>query len=595
MKLPVASVLLAFTLNCETTSAFTVAENGKAKCVIIQSTNASAAERNAVKDLTNTLTQITGAQFEVVDRNPKFLERAIFVGASDRAQKATRVSLKKLEGEEIVVDVSKRRVVLAGGSPRGTLYAVSRFLQEECGVRWWTPWASRIPSHPKLVVKERTIDEKPAFEYREPYWTPAFNAQWAVRNFCNGQSHQIPNELGGMVRYKGFVHTFYPLVSPTNFAAHPEWFSFTKGKRSTNNAQLCLTNPQLRDQLVARVKQWLRESPQARIVSVSQNDWYGWCDCENCKALDDREGSHAGTLIDCVNYVAAQIEREFPDVAVDTLAYQYTRKPPKTLRPRPNVIVRLCSIECNFREPLDHASNASFADDIRGWAKICKRLYVWDYTTDFAHYVQPHPNWFVLGPDLRFFATNNVRGVFSEGAYQSHGSEMSEMRAWVTAQLMWNPKLDDRALIREFVEGYFGTNAAPHILKFFELMHEASRGHNLTCYSRTDAPFLAFKPLGEAERLWQAAERDTHDEELLTRIRLAQLPVRYVFLQRWAALKKECDDAKAEWPLANSRKQVAEEFAAIARGVPGQPWTKVTRMDEGGLTLEQFLVRVGKE
>ena len=137
-------------------------------------------------------------------------------------------------------------------------------------------------------------------------------------------------------------------------------------------------------------------------------------------------------------------------MAVDTLAYRYTRKPPKTVRPRPNVIVRLCSIECNFREPLDHSSNAAFAGDIAGWSKICQRLYVWDYTTDFAHYLQPHPNWFTLGSNVRFFANHNVRGLFEQGAYQSHGSEMSELRAWVLAQLLWNPRRDERALIDEF-------------------------------------------------------------------------------------------------------------------------------------------------
>lgn len=561
---------------------FTIAEKGKARCVITQRPNATDPERNAVKELTNVLTQITGATFEV--RKPRIFERSIVVNVG-----------AGLPEEGISIYVTRSHVVLLGGSPRATLYAVNRFLQRDCGVRWWTPWASHIPKQPTLVVKGSETREQPAFEYREAFWMPAFDAQWAVRNFCNGQSHRIPNELGGAVHYKGFVHTFYPLVSPTNFAAHPEWFAFTKGKRSTNHAQLCLTNPQLRDELVKRVKQWLRESPDARIVSVSQNDWYGWCECDDCKAVDDREGSHAGTMIDCVNYVAERIEAEFPHVAVDTLAYQYTRKPPKTLKPRPNVIVRLCSIECNFREPLDHPSNATFAEDIQGWARICQRLYVWDYTTDFAHYVQPHPNWFVLGPDLRFFASNHVRGVFSEGAYQSHGSEMSELRAWVTAQLMWNPQRDDRALVREFVNGYFGSNAAPHILSYFALLHDASRGHNLTCYSKTDAPFLAFKPLAEAERLWQTADRSERDEELLTRIRLAHLPVRYVFLQRWAALKQECEDAKADWPLASSRKAVAEEFATVARGVPDKPWTKVTRMNEPGMTLEKFLERVMKD
>ena len=170
------------------------------------------------------------------------------------------------------------------------------------------------------------------------------------------------------------------------------------------------------------------------------------------------------------------------------------------------VIVRLCSIECNFREPLDHPSNAAFADDLRCWSKLCQRLYVWDYTTDFAHYVQPHPNWFTLDANLRFFHANGVRGVFEQGAYQSPGSEMAELRAWVLAQLLWNPQQDDRALVHEFIQGYYGPEAAPHLRLYLDLMHEASKGHNLTCYSGTDAPHLRCKPLAEGEKLWQQAE-----------------------------------------------------------------------------------------
>ena len=189
------------------------------------------------------------------------------------------------------------------------------------------------------------------------------------------------------------------MVPPNEyFDQHPEWFSLRNGKRTHDHAQLCLSNPQLRDFVVERVKQWLREAPDARIISVSQNDWHGACECDACKAMDDTEGSHAGSLLAFVNYVAEKIEPEFPDVAVDTLAYQYTRRPPLTIKPRPNVIVRLCSIECNFREPLDSPANAAFGDDLRNWSKICNWLYIWDYTTDFAHYVQPHPNWFTLGP-----------------------------------------------------------------------------------------------------------------------------------------------------------------------------------------------------
>ncbi|MGN6387386.1 MAG: DUF4838 domain-containing protein [Verrucomicrobiota bacterium] len=593
MKLLAA--FLALLLSLGTLADVKIASKGKPSMRIVIAENAPAPTQFAAEQLSGTLATIVGAKFEVT-QDAAAGQPAIFVGSSAvEKQVFGKDSLSSLASEEILIRTTDGNLLLAGGGERGDLYAVSRFLQEQCNVRWWTPWASRIPKNPNLAVGDVDIRYRPPFELREPFWMPAFDPLWAARNTCNGQSVHIPPEMGGCVQYKGFVHTFYPLVPPEKyFNDHPEWYSLIGGNRTHDHAQLCLTNPKLREFVVQRVKEWLRESPQAKIVSVSQNDWYGACECENCKALDTREGSHSGTMLDFVNYVAQQIEPDFPDVSVDTLAYQYTRKPPKTLRPRKNVIVRLCSIECNFREPLDHASNAAFADDIKGWAAITDRLYVWDYTTDFAHYVQPHPNWFTLGPNVRFFANHHVRGLFEQGAYQSHGSEMSELRAWVLAQLLWNPAQDDRALIREFLEGYYGTASEP-IYAYFELMHEASKAHNLTCYSATDAPFLNYEHLAPAEQLWAKAEEAVKDSpEFHERVRTARLTLRYVWLSRWDALRKQAENSKIEWPLADSRSRVAEEWREVAQGQQGKDWTRVTRLNEGGLKPDEFLKQFSK-
>jgi len=592
MKAVVLFAFLVMTVNCR--AALLLAENSETEFAVLVDPAATPSDRSAANELAATLQHITGANFLVLT-NTEPPERAILVGPGEAARRLfADVPFDSLGTEEVIIKTKGTRLLLAGGRPRGTLYAVSQFLEQQCGVRWWTPWACRIPKQATLRIDDLDVRQKPAFEYREPYWYPAFDPVWAWHNACNGQSSRAPAALGDCIRYKGFVHTFYSLVPPEKyFAEHPEWYSLVKGKRSTDRAQLCLTNPNLRDFVAERVKQWLRESPEARIVSVSQNDWFGACECGDCKALDNAEGTHAATMLAFVNYVAEKIEPEFPHVAVDTLAYQYTRKPPKTLKPRPNVIIRLCSIECNFREPLDHPSNAAFAEDIRGWSKLCQRLYVWDYTTDFGHYVQPHPNWFELAPNLRFFEQHGVRGVFSEGAYQSHGSEMAELRAWVLAQLLWNPHQDGRALINEFLEGYYGPNAAPHLRRYLELMHDASKGHNLTCSSSTDAPHLHFKPLAEAEKLWQAAEAASVDNpEFLQPVRIGHLAVRYVWLSRWAKLRQECDALGAVWPLPGSVQQTAEEWMAVAKGAEGKPWTKVTRLSEGGLTPEKWLARV---
>jgi hypothetical protein len=575
----------------------TLAAKGKTKVVIIQQPGATAPEKYAIKELQDALERVTGAKFPIVESAAKAPSAAIIVGPGPVAQKYfPDVPLERFGGEEIIIRTKGNRVLLAGGRARGTLYAVNQFLQEQCGVRWWTPWASEYPKQPALKIKPLNVRYTPVFESRDPYWYLAFTWAWAVHNFSNSQSAGMPAEMGGCIRYKGFVHTFDPLVPPEkHFAAHPEWFSMIKGQRTNAQSQLCLTNPKLRDFVVEQVRQWLKESPQASIVSISQNDWYRYCECPECQALDDAEGSHAGTMLAFVNYIAAKLEREFPNVAFDTLAYQYTRKPPKTIKPRPNVIVRLCSIECNFREPLDHPSNATFAQDIIGWSKICNRLYIWDYTTDFAHYVQPHPNWFVLGPNVRFFAQHNVKGLFEQGAYQSFGSEMAELRAWVLAQLLWNPAKDDRALINEFLKGYYGPAAEP-IQKYLALMHEASAGYNLSCFSKTDTPFHQFKHLAAAQQLWgEALNRATGNNELEWRVKMGRLPLGYVWLSRWEKLRKECAEAGANWPLPNSRKEFAQQWLAQAEGDPALPWTKVRLINESGLTPQKFIERFAQD
>jgi len=571
---------------------FSIAKKGRETCVILQQADATPGEKFALHELTNTLYQITGAHFKVFQNEPNSSERVIIVGHAAAAKKSfPEINLKELGEEELVIKTKGKKLLLSGGEPRGTIYAVNRFLQDQCGVRWWTPWATNIPRRAALQIPDLNIRSKPAFAYRAPFWFSGFDPTWKVHNGVNSEFQTIPKELGGCIKYKGFAHTFYPLVPPDKyFSGHPEWFSFRDGRRTTNRAQLCLTNPKLREFVVSRVKEWLREAPEAKIISVTQNDCAGWCECENCKALDDAEESHSGSMLQFVNYIAEKIEPDFPNVAVDTFAYQYTRKAPKTIRPRQNVIVRLCSIECNFREPLDHPSNAAFLSDLQNWSKISSRLYIWDYTTDFKNYIHPHPNWFTLGANVRLFQKFGVQGLFEQGAYQGSGAEMGELRAWLLAQLLWNPQQDDRKLIREFLDGYFGEAAAKPIFDYLELMHNASDGVYLSCFlSKDQSAHLNFQTLMSAEKLWQDAEKATEsDREKNEHVRLAHLPIRCAFLKNWQRLHDECEQQKAFWPLPG-RNRVVEEFLSVSAGIPGKPWTQARVMSEHGPSVKEFL------
>jgi hypothetical protein len=570
-----------------------LARDGNARAVIIVAKNAPAPDRHAAAELALYLKKITGATFAVADRPRDDIANLLVGVDAARAADAAftldgdkTANVAPLGKDGLLLRAHAGGLILAGRAPRGTLYAVYTFLEDHLGCHWWTPWAEHVPRNATLSVPALDVRHTPPFEYREPFWTDAHEADWAARNKSNGNSVRADKTRGGKHTYVGFVHTFYQVIKPSeHFEKHPEWFSLIKGKRVHKRAQLCLTNASMRIEYVRRLKANLVARPEGTIASVSQNDWHGNCQCGPCAALDTREGGPAGSMLHFVNAVAEAIEKDFPDVAVSTLAYQYTRKPPRHVRPRPNVIVRLCSIECSFSRPLTHASNRAFHDDLKGWAKICNRLYIWDYVTNFRHHILPHPNVSVLGPNIRLFAASSVRGVFEQGAYTTAGAEMAELRAWVLAQLLWDPTRDAKALVQTFLRGYFG-DAAPHLSRYLDRAHRAvlASGDKLGCFSPHTARFLTFDFLNGAWADLQAAERAVADQSTLReRVQAAQLPLRYAFLMRWNEYRAAAKKAGVAWPLAESPQAVFDEFIRVARkrGV-----TRLNEWNKGFGTLE---------
>jgi hypothetical protein len=567
LRTSVAAVALALFASIPALAGMTLAHRGQAEARIVVAPGASETERFAAQELAMFLHIVTGAAFPVVE-DPGPAGGRLLVGIAAATAAGTDLAGSGLAPEEIVVRTVGRDLVLAGGSPRGTLYAVYQFLEDVIGCRWWIGTASRMPWKPSLSVANVALRYRPPLEYREPYWYVAFDPVWAARNKANGTRAGGDTLRGGRQVYEGFVHTFYSLIPPEKyFADHPEWFSEIDGKRTSQNAQLCLTNEDMRKELVKNLKERLRANPDATIASVSQNDCAGNCTCPTCRAVDEEEGGPSGSLLRFVNAIAAEIEPDFPALAIDTLAYQYTRKPPRLVRPRPSVIVRLCSIECSFGKPLDDLRNKAFFDDLDGWSKIAGRLYIWDYTTNFSHYVQPHPNYGVLAPNIRLFVGRNVRGIFEQGAYQSWGSEMAELRAWILAKLLWDPRLDGDKLRKDFLSGYYGPAAGPmgRYLKGLE-QALARSGDALGCYSPADAKFLSFDTVAKSWGMLETARgKARRSVEYGRRVRRASLPVAYTVLTRWDTLKEEARKAGKRWPWPETRDAFLAWFLEAAR------------------------------
>ncbi|HNR30493.1 MAG TPA: DUF4838 domain-containing protein [Candidatus Hydrogenedentes bacterium] len=427
-----------------------------------------------------------------------------------------------------------RHLLIAGGSQRGTLYGVHQFFHDYFGVRWLTPETTHVPPAPE-GVPEINYRYAPPIPYRDTnYWVFTRHPEFAVAHRLNGNSvAAIPEEMGGFMGYAGgFCHTFYGLVDPDKyFETHPEYFSEVNGKRM-RQSQLCLTNPEVVRIATNSVREHLRNNPpNRRIVSVTQMDWPFWCECADCAAVDAREGSQAGTMIRFVNAIAEAIADEFPEAFIDTFAYTYTRKPPKHARPRDNVIVRLCSIECDFARPLgdrSSADNRAFQEDIRRWRRIAKHLYIWDYTQNWHAFQGPHPNFQVLQPNVKFFVDNGVSGVFEQAAH-SPGADFEYLKAYILAQALWNPEVDWRALYDEFLALYY-REAAPFIREYHRLITDKVFADDYVLGIFTKMEWMDHTTVERAEAVFQRAFAAVTDPEIVERLRRAHLPVQYAAL-----------------------------------------------------------------
>lgn len=482
-------------------------------------------------------------------------------------------------GEPVLPDgafrlsITAQGITLAAGEPAGCVYGAYALL-ERAGCRFLAQDCEVVPRGP-VCLPLGVTEERPAFRVRELFWREAMDGAFAVKLRLNSARSSITPEQGGRAMFYNFSHTFDALVPVARwFDTHPEYFSMIGGKRLRERTQLCLTNPDVLRLCIEGVRRWARENPDYDIFSVAMNDWYNSCQCPACRAVDEAEGSGAGSMIRFVNAVADAVAQEFPCVKIHTFAYLYCRKPPRITRPRSNVIVRLCSIECCFAHPIDAcgcetgpidvqyghaqafsgeaASESSFMRDLRGWSRLCDNLFIWDYTTNYANYVQPFPNLGALAPNLRAFRAAGVRGVFEQGNF-SHGrsSALGTLKIYLLGKLLWNPDEDVAALERDFASGYFGPAAAP-MLRYIRLWHMDSQPCHAGIYDAPDAPYLSGAVLDEAQTCIDEAIALAADGPCRERVEREALSIRYVRLANSA-------------PDAPGRDAAVDAFARDAR------------------------------
>ncbi len=456
------------------------------------------------------------------------------------------LKLDKTYGDdEFSIKTENSSIYISGGK-RGVIYGGYELL-ETIGCRFFTPDCEKIPTLTKLEIGNIIKHESPVFEFRDTdYSSIKRYPKFATMCRINGRWNDIPEMLGGSIRYALGAHSFARLVPHEEYRdTHPEYFSLYNYRRQAkkdDHWQLCLTNPDIIDIIVDNARKILKENPDKKILSISQNDNSYSCQCEDCLASDADEGSPVGTLIKLVNRVAEILEPEFPDVTFDILAYHYTRPASTKTQTRHNVCVRLCASTTCFAHPFDKCDDRSravkhpngkaslFIEDLIEWSKVCERLYVWDYTSNFPLYPMPFPNWRVLQPNLKTLAKYNVKGVFEEAnCAENGGVDFNELRTYLLSKLMWNPDCDIELDRKEFMEYYYG-EAAPYLEEYLNMQCDFVERENYHLYIQDikRPPYLEDEWLEKYNILFDKAESAVAGDGVrLMRVQKARLSIRF--------------------------------------------------------------------
>ncbi len=506
----------------------TLAGNDISEYNIVIPNKATECEKYSAKELKKYIALTSDKVLDILTEDENDQRLAIYIGKCNKTAIVTDFS--KYGEEGFMITIFGGCLYISGNQKRGTLYGVYTFLEKYLGWRFFTT-DTEILYPGDVNLEEGIYDEQiPMMEWRDvciPAYQPVDIA--VKRKINSSYRRDIPEAMGGSFLYPGrFIHTMESLLGVPQ------------------HQQPCFSDEENLKKCIESVRKLLRENPEARIISVSQNDNNldedNYCTCEKCRKIDEEEGSHAGSLLRFVNGVADAIKDEFPKVSIMTLAYLHTTECPKITVPRDNVIIEFAPMQLCYNHGADDINcsvNRELLEDYRNWARIANRIYIWDYCANFSFTVPHFPDFHVLRRNMAYYVHHGVKGMFCEGDnyYDDQTTDMAELRAYLLSKLLWDPEMSEEEFeghMNEFLLGYYGPGGV-HIREYLRML-EASvtdPDRHIYCYSNPmhlfDANYVAEHD-DEMRALWDKAEEMAETDLQREHIFRSKLGYRYTSL-----------------------------------------------------------------
>ena len=524
---------------------------------------------------------------DVADTLNVYLNKSVGISLeiSDKQKKRSIILVEKtdLNKDFISIDYKDSLITISANNKRNLYYATYDFIEKFLNVNWLSTDFTYYED-----LKSINFPKNYSYYFEPPVLTRTVHSKLFYKDSVFADKLKVTNEAFPRYVPSARVHTFHRFLPYEVFYdKNPEYYALRNGKRLPT--QLCLTNTDVLKIVKDSVNSFFNKSPNSDVISVSQDDNTQYCQCDKCSKIDNQEGSPAGTMIHFVNAVA----ESFPNKTISTLAYQYTRKPPK-VKPIENVLITLCSIECNRSVPIELGCK-DFSSDLKGWSQLTDNIRIWDYTTQFTNFLAPFPNWGTIKPNINLFVDNNAKWIFEQ--HSNNDSELFELRSYIMAKLLWNPNLDFQMLLNEFNNKYYG-NGGKYISEYVNSIQNQIDNTSFFLFLYGDPSqgfdsFLSPENLLNYDILFNKALSSVElDSEYYKRILRSKISIDYAVLESY---RKNFSDlyqlTKTENDIKSINPKLIRRLNAFSKTCNDND---ITLMNEMGFTVSDYIVNYRK-
>ena len=447
--------------------------NGKSDWKIILSSTPDPTEEYAAVELQTAIEKMSGFTLPIVKGGSFQDSNLIVLGTpqSNPAIKEKIMDLKLSEAiqQEIAVYTIDSNLYLAGNSSRAVLYSVYVFMQDVMGVQWLWPGddGEFIPKYTSFKLSELAINKTPGFKYRGFHLV--FNhvsdefETWMTRNYINiMRSSPSHKKVLADRRKKGLhimVSSHNVKLSKDIFKVHPEYFALVNGKRVP--WQLCLSNPDVGQQITEKFRKMLKDNPEIEILSMFPSDNKHYCQCEKCASVDI-----STKWFDFFKKICATIKLDYPKLKFASIAYQGYKTLPETDLNWVEFI-EYCQYDRCYVHNYDTSCklNKDSVETINKWVdrKIPLGIYGYEFDIFKLHtneniYLPMYSN--ILN-QLRKLKELKIELVIPEVPLDNakgdrEASKQNRLGLYIYAQLMWNPDKSLEQLLDQWNKRAFG-------------------------------------------------------------------------------------------------------------------------------------------